>query len=82
MWYYIPVTSQEFLYYSLAIGFIILVGFISFTMYHLAKALESLKVLIDNIEDTAKDINIIKNRIKLGALTGLVTFLRMFLKRR
>lgn len=75
-------TSQEFLFYSLAIGFLILAGFISLAAYRLAKALESLKVLIDNLEDTTKDLNIIKNKIKLGALTGISTLLGMLLKKR
>jgi len=76
------VTSQEFLFYTLAFGFIILVGFFSYACYSLAKALESLRALIDNIEDTAKDINIVKNKIKLGALTTVGTLLGMFLKKR
>jgi len=76
------VTSQDFLFYILAFGFIILVGFVSYTAYRLAEALKSLKVLIDNLEDTARDLNIVKNKIKLGALTSLVTLLRMFLKKR
>lgn len=75
-------TSQEFLYYSLAIGFIVLVGFTSYAMYHLAEALKSIKYLVDNIEDAAKDINLIKNKIKLGALTALGAALGAFLKKR
>ena len=75
-------SSQEFLYYSLAIGFIVLVGFFSFAMYHLAETLKSLKVLLDNIDDTAKDFNLIKNKIKLGALTVIGAALAAFLKKR
>ena len=75
-------NSQELLFYSLALGFLILVGFFSLAAYRLAKVLESLKVLIDNIEDAAKDLNVIKNQIKLGALTSLAAFLKTFLKRR
>ena len=75
-------SPQEFLYYSLAIGFIILTGFISYAMYHLAEALKSLRVLLDNIEDTAKDFNVIKNKIKLGALTAIGAALAAFLKKR
>ena len=70
------------MYYSLAIGFIILTGFISYAMYHLAEALKSLRVLLDNIEDTAKDFNVIKNKIKLGALTAIGAALAAFLKKR
>ncbi len=75
-------TSQDFLYYSLAIGFIVLAGYLCYTLYHLAEALKSLKLLIDNIEDTAKDLNVIKNKIKLGALTTLGTLLGTLLKKR
>ncbi|OGE14650.1 hypothetical protein A2111_02505 [Candidatus Daviesbacteria bacterium GWA1_38_6] len=75
-------SSQEFLYYSLAIGFIVLVGFISFAMFHLAESLKSLKVLLENIDDTTKDFNLIKNKIKLGALTAIGAALAAFLKQR
>lgn len=75
-------NSQEFLYYSLAIGFIVLVAFTSYAMYRLAEALKSIKYLVDNIEDTAKDINLIKNKIKLGALTTLGALIGAFLKKR
>jgi len=70
------------LYYSLAIGFIILVGFFSFAMYHFAEALKSLKALLENIDDTTKDFNLIKNKIKLGALTALGAALGAFLKKK
>lgn len=75
-------NTQDFLFLSLAFGFIVLVIFISLAAYRLAQALESLKLLIDNVEDTAKDINIIKNKIKLGALTTVTALLGTFLKRR
>ncbi len=75
-------SIQDFLFLSLAFGFIVLVVFISFATYRLAQTLESLKLLIDNVDDTAKDINIIKNKIKLGALTTAGALLGAFLKRR
>ena len=51
-------------------------------MFHLAESLKSLKVLLENIDDTTKDFNLIKNKIKLGALTAIGAALAAFLKQR
>ncbi len=78
----VKVTSQDILFYCLAVGFLVLVGFLSYAAYRLAETLESLKAVLDNIEDTTKDINLIKNKIKLGALTTLGTLIGTFLRKR
>ena len=75
-------SSQEFLYYSLAIGFIVLVGFTSYAMFYLTNALKTLRILLDDIDDTTWDFNLIKNKIKLGALTAIGAALAAFLKKR
>lgn len=74
--------QQEFLYYILTLGFIVLVFFISFAAWETARTLKSLKKLIDEVEDTTRDVNLIKDKIKFGALTGIATLLGMFVKKR
>lgn len=73
---------QDILYYILTLGFIVLVIFISYAAYQLTQTLKSLKRLIDEIEDTTRDVNVIKDKIKLRALTGIATILGMFVKKR
>lgn len=68
---------QDFLYLSLAVGFLILVGFISFAAYRLGKTLESIKEVVDNAEDITHDVKAIKNQIKSGLITTLVTALNL-----
>lgn len=73
---------QEILYYILTLGFIVLVGFISYASYRLAQALMSLKKLIEDLEETTKDVNLIKNKVKGIALSSLVLLLKGILKKR
>ncbi len=63
----------DFLYLSLAFGFLILVGFISFACYRLAKTLQSVDNLINNAEDIVKDIRDVKNHLKSGLITTFIT---------
>ncbi len=73
---------QDILYYILTFGFIVLVIFISYAAYQLTQTLKSLKRLIDEVEDTTKDVNLIKNRVKGVALSSLALLLRGILKKR
>ena len=73
---------QDILYYILTLGFIVLVGFISYASYRLAQALMSLKKLIEDLEETTKDVNLIKNKVKGIALSSLALLLRGILKKR
>ncbi len=67
--------SLDTLYYSLAIGFLILVGFTCFALYQLAQTLRSLKQVIQDVEDIAQDVKSVKESIKMGL--GLIgTFLK------
>lgn len=75
-------SIQDFLFVSLSLGFLILVGFISLAAFRAAQTLRSMKFLIDNLEDTSRDINSLKNNLKFGALGIASTVIRMFLKRR
>lgn len=73
---------QEFLNNILTLGFIVLVTLTSCAAYQLILTLKSLRRLIDDVEDTTKDVNLIKDKIKLGALTGIATILGMVVKKR
>ena len=73
---------QDILYYILTLGFIVLVIFISYAAYQLTQTLKSLKRLIDEVQNTTRDVNLIKNKVKGIALSSLALLLRGILKKR
>ena len=60
--------SLNFLYYSLGIGFLILVGFLSYVAFSLSKSLKELTSILIKVDDVAKDAEELKNYIKQGIL--------------
>lgn len=50
-----------------------------FVSYFLVRALKAVTNLANNLEDTTRDFQIIKNKIKMGILTGLSTLLATFI---
>ncbi len=68
--------SQDFLFYSLGIGFLVLVGFLSYAAYQLAQSLRTLNLILQNAEDITSDVDMIKNGVKFGFLNILSMFLK------
>lgn len=59
-------VSLNFLYYSLGIGFLVLVGFLSYSAFNLSKTLKELDSILVKVDDMAKDAEELKNFIKSG----------------
>lgn len=74
-------STQDFFYLVASFGFIILVGFISYAAFHLARTLKSLKLLIDQTEDITSDINKVKNQLKSGIAKLVIAGLSALKKR-
>jgi len=70
------VTALVFLYYALGIGFLILVGFISFAMYQVAQTVKSVRRVTQDIGDIAHDVTVTKDRLKLGVITSVLGIIR------
>lgn len=68
-------VSLDVLYYALAVGFLVFVGFASYALYRLGKAFESLNLVIREVEDVARDIDMAKNLIKSGILSFILRLL-------
>lgn len=59
-------NSQDILYYSLAAGFLILVGFVSYAAFNLSRTLKELTSILARVDDITKDVEEFKNYIKQG----------------
>ncbi len=68
-------NTSDFLNIVLTLGFIVIVSCIAFVSFYLVQVLKSVKDLADNLDDTTKDVQIIKNKIKMGVLTTLSAIL-------
>lgn len=68
--YFVCMDSLDVLYYSLAVGVLVLVGFISYMLYHVVLVLKDTRVILRDIEDTTADIKRLKDTTKQG-LTAL-----------
>lgn len=74
--------SIDFLYYSLALGFLVLVGFISYAMYQLGQTLKSVQRITNGVEHFTHDLQITKERMKLSALNVIMGLISLFRRRR
>lgn len=74
-------TTADVLNIVLTIGFIVIVTCVAFFTFFFIQALRSITKLSDNLEDTASDINFLKNKIKFKALTAFSAILAAFLGR-
>lgn len=69
-------SSIDFLYWALGIGFLILVAFLSVTLYTLTQTLKSLKAVLEDAEDITQDVARLKNSIKLGIFSLIGKFIK------
>jgi hypothetical protein len=69
--------SLNLLYYSLGIGFLILVGFLSYAAFSLSKTLKKLTSILVKVDDVAKDADDLKNYVK----QGILYLMNMFVKK-
>lgn len=64
-------TSLDILYVSLSLGFLVLVGFLVFLIIKASKTLDSLNLLLEDVDDTASEIRQLKNTVKFGIFSGI-----------
>ncbi|GEM_PF-4718161 len=74
-------TAIDVFFYAFSIGFVILVIVISFTSYHIIKTLQGIKVVIEDVRDTTRDVRTVKNTVKLGVFQIASMALRLFMKK-
>lgn len=71
----------DIFYLSLSIGFIVLVGTVSYAAFQLVQTLRSIKILVEDIDDTAKDVRIAKEATKLNIFRIVSMVLGLFFKK-
>lgn len=74
------VSSVDVFYFSLSIGFLVLVSFASYAMYQAAVTMKIIQRIAENIAETTQDINDLKNTIKNGILKFVFNLLSKKLK--
>lgn len=72
----------DIFYYSVAIGFIVLVAFVSFAAFRLAKALHSVKMLIDDVWSLTHSVEKARGIVWSGTLGILISILRTLFRKR
>jgi len=61
-------SSQDFLFFALGIGFLILVGFLSYAAYNIAQTFKQSTSILIKVDDITKDVEDFKDFIKYGIL--------------
>lgn len=74
-------SSGDFLNTILVLALLTITGSAVFVSFYLVKALRSLTKLVDNLENTAEDIKLIKNQLKVKVLTTFIAVLAGLLGR-
>lgn len=59
-------TSLDILYYSLSVGVIVLVGFISYFLFQIAETVKHLKTVARDAENVTHDLFLLKDGVKKG----------------
>lgn len=61
-------TSLDFLYICLGLGFLTLVGFFSYLLAKVAATLDKALTIVENVEDTTNTVRYFQDSIKSTAL--------------
>lgn len=69
--------SLDVLYFSLAVGFLVLTGFVSFAAFKLGQTLKSARLLILDVKDVVKDVRAVKDSVTSGVLRLILSFFRI-----
>lgn len=79
-------NSQDVLNYTLSLGFLVLVGFISYAILEIGRTIRSIRSVIDDVREISdgmsklySTIEMIKDRLQINALDVGIKVLRMLL---
>jgi hypothetical protein len=69
-------SALDFLYISLAVGFLTLVGFLCYLITKVVETLKKVEVMLENIENTTDNVVHFKDKIKSSTLRVISKFLK------
>lgn len=75
-------SSLDTLYYALSAGFLVLIGAVTYMIYHLTETIKSTKKVVDDTESLTADLADIKDGFKVGILGLMTAFSKMKLLKR
>lgn len=70
-----PMTTQDFFYYLLSFGVLILLLVVSVAAFQFILLLRSLRLVADDIKDTTSDLSMVRNGLRAGVLSLLLRLL-------
>ncbi|HEX6977409.1 MAG TPA: hypothetical protein VF185_03570 [Patescibacteria group bacterium] len=68
-------TTQDLLNICLAIGFLSLVAVISFTLIQISLTLKAIRIVAEEVRNTAHNISLFRSEVKIGALSFIKSLL-------
>ena len=71
------ISLLDLLYISLAVGFLVLVGFVVYLIINLKNTLDRVNMVLEDTRDVTKDVRGIKNMVKVSILGALSKVLRL-----
>lgn len=73
--------SRDILNTAIALGFLVFTGTAAFAFYRLARVFKALETLVEDIEDTTKDVKLLKDKLKSSSLSLVALLLKGLLKK-
>ncbi|KKS65245.1 hypothetical protein A3A14_00135 [Candidatus Daviesbacteria bacterium RIFCSPLOWO2_01_FULL_43_38] len=72
---------RNILYISISIAALIFAGALAFAAFRLAQVLKALKILVEDIEDTTKDVRLLKDKLKSSSFSLIALLLKSLVKK-
>lgn len=74
-------TTLDLLYICLGVGFLVLVGFLSYAAYQIGKTAKESRNVIANASNITDDVRALKDSIKAGILRPVIGILRLIARK-
>lgn len=72
---------RNIFYILVAVGALAFLGASAYAAFRLAQVFKALKILVEDIEDTAKDVKFLKDKLKSSSFSLIVLLLKGLVKK-
>ncbi len=73
--------TRDILYIALTIGVLVLAGTTAYAAFRLAQVFKALKILVEDVSETAKEVNLLKEKLKSSSISLIALLLKGLLKK-